>query len=88
MAGSLKNKRFDVYFTRKGKPDESLSNEYHRVVIRNNPEMLRIAFNLHKNDRVYINGFINYMANNYPDGKDYTNGFIQPTNLVKLRKFN
>lgn len=59
----------------------------HKVIIYNNPELLRIARNLRKRDRIYVNGLINYITDNYPDGKDYTNGFIQPTNLVKLKKF-
>ncbi|XP_055303300.1 uncharacterized protein LOC129568976 isoform X2 [Sitodiplosis mosellana] len=75
------------FTTRKGMQDESISRDLHRVLIYNDPEMLEIGRNLRKHDRVYVNGLINYITKKYPDGKDYTNGHIQPTNLVRLKKF-
>lgn len=68
--------------------DESTARELHRVLIYNDPDMLQIGRNLHKHDRVYVKGLINYITKKYPDEKDYTNGFIQPINLVKLKKFD
>lgn len=68
--------------------DESISHELHRVLIYNDPDMLQVGRCLRKHDRVYVNGLINYITKKYPDGKDYTNGFIQPINLVKFKKFD
>lgn len=50
--------------------------------------MIQVARNLNKFDRVYVTGYINYITKTYPDGKDYSKGYIQPTNLIKLRKFD
>lgn len=50
--------------------------------------MQRLAENLQKFDRIYLTGFVSYSTKMYQDGREYVNGFIEPTNLVKLQKFN
>ena len=50
--------------------------------------MQQIAQDLQEYDRIYLTGFVNYSSKKlYADGKEYINGFIQPSNLVKLQKF-
>lgn len=56
-------------------------------MIYDNRELAQIARHLRKHDQVYVTGFINYLTKQFPDGNEYTNGFIQPTNLVKLKRF-
>lgn len=71
----------------KGTTEETEEEEIHRVLIRDDSEMLRRSQHLRKHDRVYINGFINYTSRTHADGNVYTSGFIQPTDILKLRKF-
>lgn len=71
---------------RKGEPGEELSQNLHRVLVHKNPDLMKIAANLQKYDRVYIKGFINYTTKRYNDDKEYVNGHIHPVNLVKLKK--
>lgn len=72
---------------RKGAAEESEGKDYHKVSIYNNPELLAIARNLQKFDRVYLTGFINYSSQITEGDGDYSNGYIQPTSLTKLTKF-
>lgn len=60
--------------------------DHHRVIIYNDPDMNRIARNLGKYDRVYITGSINYANREFPDGKIYASGYVQPSNIVKLKR--
>lgn len=60
--------------------------DFHRVLIYNDPDMIRIARNLRKNDRVYITGSINYANREFPDGKIHASGYVQPSYIVKLKK--
>lgn len=84
----LEMNEFEMICYRKGKREESEGMEYHRVVIHKNLKMQQLALNLQKLDRIYLTGFINYANEMYPNGNEYVNGFIEVTNLVKLRKFD
>lgn len=77
-----------IYHFRKGQSTESEDKEYHKVLIYKDPQMQQIAQDLQKFDQIYVTGFINYSKDKYPDGNEYENGFIQPTNLLKLQKFD
>lgn len=71
----------------KDKTEQSEAREYHRVVIYNDPTLVGMGHCLQKFDRVYLNGHINYINKKYPDEKILANGYIQPSNLVILKKF-
>ncbi|XP_031629255.1 uncharacterized protein LOC116344716 [Contarinia nasturtii] len=82
--------RFDLrthFIQRKGTPDEVVSNEYHSVYMDNkDPNLLKLGKQLGKSDRVYLNGYIDYIDRKFPDENDHTIGFIRPTNLVRFKK--
>lgn len=57
-------------------------------MIYKDPHLIEIGRRLQKYDRIYVNGQISYITKEYPDGVSYSNGFIQPKNLVVFKKFS
>lgn len=62
--------------------------EYHKVLIYKDPQLIEIGQRLKKWDQIYLNGTISYIKKQYSDGTSFSNGFIQPKNIVILKKFN
>lgn len=79
--------KINLFFS-KDSANVSEGKEFHRVMIYNNRELAQVARHLQKHDKVHVTGFINYLRKQFPDGVEYTNGFIQPTHLVKLKKYD
>ena len=44
--------------------------------------------NLQKNNRVFVNGFINYKPDIDQNGKKAFSGFIEATNIFKIERFS
>lgn len=73
---------------RSGTPEECEAEEYHNVYIdKSDPNLLQMAKQLQKSDRVYLHGRINYVKQTLQDKNEpAVIGFIQPTNMVRIKK--
>lgn len=71
----------------KGTTDEVQEQQYHRVMIFKDNRLMNLGKQLKKLDLVYLRGFINYVTKEYEDEGKHTSGFIQPTNLIKIKRF-
>lgn len=70
---------------RKQSEKETEAADFHKIIVQQ-PSLLNVARELRLFDRIYLNGSISYVNDMDENGKIKVHGFIEPTNLVKLKR--